>query len=1144
MEGRHTRRLVRYWVFLSIAYLLGIVSYFYYGTLHALFSSMSATVGLIGPRYLIGAIAVYYITGFVLGIVFLGFDVRARDVREGIVEVLDSRPLTNLELVAGRFLALFLAGWVPIVILAVLIQALGWLLPLLGSPVGRTVEPLSLVTLAVLMAVPAIAFAIALVFVITLLVRHRLLAALISIAAIVGVYWALFTIPVIYAPFVDFLGMTSAGTPSDIVPVLAMPDAGAQRLGILLVALGLVGIAAVIHPRLDGGRRGRPAAASLALVLVGFALIAMTAQMRIGQAAQMEAWRTAHEARRDEPIADIVSIAGTIDIEPGRAVLADLTVELEAPPDQSLSRVLLTLNPGLVVDDVRTAGGATLAFTQRDGLLDIELDRALAAGGRAALTLRYAGKPETRFAYLDSAIRLEQLNANQSQIGLLGYEPAVFDRRYVALMPGIHWLPAAGVDVGRDDPRHRPTDYFDVALDVTLPPSWLAAGPGKRQPVSSTDDAATFRFAPAVSVPEVALVAGELESFATEIRGITFEALVHPRHADNFKVLAGARAEIEQWIADRLDASADAGLDYPFDAFTVVEVPNRLRGFAGGWRLDTALAPPGMMLLRETSFPTARFDFDVRTVFGNLDPDAQEGGAARVNRDRVVAFFSNDIAGGNVFTGAARSFFAHRTSAAGPDAIALDFVLEELATLLVSGQRGYFSAHLFTNINQATTSVVSSMQGASSIADAMITSRTTQPDVWNVALDVPLSDIDPWSDPQRTIDLLALKGGEMAQAIYDTLGPRAVGELLAALLERRAGRSFTLADLVAAGADVDESLGPMLTEWVGGTGLAGFVAQRVELYRLPDEGNGDSRYQLLVRIANPEPVVGYARVAWTMERGGSRTFGDPIRIAGRSAIEYGVVLSQPPAVVYVHPYLSLNRGDFLAGLTDTAEVRSRNAEPFNGVRDVPIDELADARIVADDLDEGFTIVDDEAGADMRLAGRGGPTAGLDNGLPIAVGALPPGAWSRRANETAWGRYRHTFAFVGAGEGKRRAVMPASIPTAGLWELEIHLPFVQILPAPNRGTWQLEIVTADGRETVSYDATVANVGWNLVGRFQLPAGDVRVEISDRTDGRMVIADAVGWSPVRADRPADDTGSSEALSDDAPSDANSNDTDSTL
>ena len=145
----------------------------------------------------------------------------------------------------------------------------------------------------------------------------------------------------------------------------------------------------------------------------------------------------------------------------------------------------------------------------------------------------------------------------------------------------------------------------------------------------------------------------------------------------------------------------DAGLAYPFDAFTAVEVPNTLRSYKGGWRLDTALAPPAMMLLRETKgLPTARFDFDVIEAFGSRNYDL-EGGKPRIDRDRVVNFFSNDLSGGNILAGAARSFFVHRTSAEGREAIALDFILEDLSTLLVSGRRSYFSAHMFTNINQA-----------------------------------------------------------------------------------------------------------------------------------------------------------------------------------------------------------------------------------------------------------------------------------------------------------------------------------------------------------------------------------------------------------------------------------------------------------
>ncbi|HMB74279.1 MAG TPA: hypothetical protein VKQ06_11965, partial [Gammaproteobacteria bacterium] len=506
MELRHTRRLVRYWVFVSIAFILGLAGYGYYSALHALFSAVSASVGMIGPRYLMMAIASYYITGFVLGIVFLGFDIRARDIRESIVEVLDSRPLTNLELVAGRFFALFLAGWVPIVILAVLIQGAGWLLPMLGSPFGRTVQPWSLLSFVFLMGMPAIAFAVALVFTVTLLVRNRLVAAVVSIAAIVGIYAALFTIPGTYGVYADFFGAGSVAFPSDIVPGIALASGWMQRLGFLIIALGLVGIAAVLHPRLDGGTRLRPAATSAAILAVGFATLLSVSLERLGEAGELERWRAAHAARAAEPIADVRSITGVVSIEPGERLAAELELELAAPPDRSLSRVLLTLNPGLQVERV-AVDGRPMPAEHTDGLLDIELDRALAPGERTTVTLQYSGLPNVMFGYLDSAINLQTVTMAEAQIGVLGFENGIFDSRYVALMPGFRWLPASGVDVGTDDPRTRRRDYFNVALDVTVPQDWLVAGPGRRETLTAAADRATFRFAPAVSIAEVALIA-------------------------------------------------------------------------------------------------------------------------------------------------------------------------------------------------------------------------------------------------------------------------------------------------------------------------------------------------------------------------------------------------------------------------------------------------------------------------------------------------------------------------------------------------------------------------------------------------------------------------------------------------------------
>ena len=1116
LERRHTLRLLRYWVFLAIAYLMAIGMYVYYAVVHALFSSVSASVGMmIAPRYLVAGIGFYYLIGFVLGIVFLGFDVRARDVREGIVAVLDSRPLTNLELVCGRFVALFLCAWVPILVLAMLMQGLGWVLSQTGSPVGATIEPYSLFSFVVSMAVPGIAVAIALVFVVTLLVGNRLVAALISIAMLMGAYAAVFAVTTAQAQWMDFIGSTLAPFASDILPTLAAPGGWTQRLGMLALAFALLAIAIAVHPRLDGGARTRAAVTSVALAVAGLLGIGFGAYRFASQANEIEHWRKAHEARAAETVADIQSITGSVDIAPGKRLEANLSIELSAPAERGLDRVLLTLNPGLSVQEVKTDGGA-LKFSDADGLLDIALARPLAPGEHLSLSLRYSGRPDVLFGYLDSAIEPEALSVYDQQIALLGQERGIFDRRYVALTPGIRWLPAAGVDVGRGDARKRGADYFKLALEVEVPASWLVAGPGKRTLVSTKDDRARFRFAPAPSVPEVALMASEFRSVATQIDGVTFEVLLYPEHDRNLAVLASSRKEIEQWVAERLEVAAKAGIAYPFDAFTAVEVPNALRSYGGSWQLETTLAPPAMMLLRETSFPTARFDVDVFARFNRRDIKA-EGGVERVNRNRLVNFFSNDVSGGNLFTGAARSFFAHRTSAVDEGAIPLNFVLQELSTLLVSGRPSYFSAHAFANVNQITTSAVTGLSGENKLADSLVSARTERPAVWDAALDVSLAQMDPWKDPPRTIDLLTLKGGRMAQAIYDALGPQAVGALLADLLEHHAGSTFTLADFIASGQRVNADLGSLFEDWVGGTGLPGFVTENVELYRLPDEPGKATRYQMLLRLSNAEPVTGFARVEWIMKLDGARTRSEPIRVPGHSTVEFGAVLSAPPFAAFVHPYLSLNRDDFLAASFDGTDIPLREAEPLDGLREVPFGSGRDRRVVADDLDNGFAIA---AGKQQQAAKSAGD---FDQGLPVADGVQAPRSWSRRSNGNAWGRYRHTFAYVGSGDGTRRAVMPARIPSTGLWALEIYVPFLNYLPANARGTWHLEVVTATGRETLAYDATAANAGWNRVGEYRLPAGEVRVELTDRTNGRMVVADAIAWSPVRVQREASEVGS---------------------
>lgn len=774
-----------------------------------------------------------------------------------------------------------------------------------------------------------------------------------------------------------------------------------------------------------------------------------------------------------------------------------------------MDKALFTLNPGLKVSSVRDASGQNLAFTFEDGLLDLHLPSPL-EGEEARIHLSMAGVPERRFAYLYSARIPEGMKAADANLFLLGFEPAIFDRRFVALMPGIRWLPAAGTEKDRDNPRERSRDFFDLDLTVRLPAGWLAAGPGRRH----NAEGGGFRFAPPAPIPEAALVASEFESRSTEIEGVVFEILLHPQHQQNLEILADASEEIEAWIRERMNEANSYGLGYPYDALTLVEVPAALRGYAGGWRMDTAFAPPAMLLLRETTFPTARFDSAFR------DPDAfkdREGGLARAKRDRLRNFFVNDFTGGNVFVGGARNFFLHQTAARGAEGLALDFVMENLSTLLLTDSRGYFSAHLFDEeMGQAIrTTMQSYFSDRSSpdrtFVDAAIEAFAARPEVWNTALGTALTDLDPWADPARTVDVLTVKAGAVARSIHDALGPEKTGKLLASLRNAHQGRSYSFEDVKTAGRALGEDVEGLLGDWLNTTELAGFVGGKTDAYRLPDAVDGTPRYQLLVTVRNDEPVPGIFRILYWIGRGreSERVQSNPVRLGGNRAIRFAALSSKPPTLVLIEPYLSLNRTSFRVPLKTVDEEKIVRVEPLEGTEEVPWEEPREAFVVVDDLDEGFQVIEGDDATGLRLGARARDME-TDEGLPFLLFGNFPSTWSRMINVHCFGKYRHTMAVVRSGSGKSKAVFTAPIPRAGQWDLEIHLTNKDRFVG-GWGNWELSVVAGSNPMQVHFDSGAGTQGWNLVGTYDLPEGEVDVELSDKTDGRVVVADAIRWSP---------------------------------
>ena len=1129
-EVRSARRQVRTWGFGALAVGVSFLFFVGSGAQHAQDGFVSPVSDFPAPRFIMSTVGMPLLLVFLFGVIFLAFDIRARDRAERMVEVLDCRPFSNVELLLGRVLGIVATACVPALVLIGLVQAFGTI----GGALGLPTEPVqyaSLVTYLFVDALPMFLAWAAIVVLLAVVVRNRLLVGAAALGLLVA--WTLWSqSQSLYLS--HLVGPTFFGNlVSDLVPSIADPATVAHRLALVVLAVGALFAAAGFHPRLDSGTRSARFGVSAAFVAVGAAAMAGLFIHARDAIETRDRWLAVHEAAATAVAADIEHMAGTVRIDPGRRLAIDVVMRL-APTPGAGGELAMSFNPGLEVEEVAIDGEATNA-THRDGLLKVAVPT---GGGSYELALRASGIPDPDFAYLDSAFDFARDSSGRRNVTLnLGRDASIYDADYVALTPGVHWLPSPGANIGRDDPGGIGRDYYTVDLTVEAPAGWLVAGPGRRQP----EDDGRFRFNPPSPVPAVALFASAFERRAIEIAGIELELLVSPRHLTNLAAFEDAAGTLAERLAVLIGEASGAGLEYPYRNLSFVETPATLRKSAGGWRMDTVQALPGILLMNERAFPTARFDVGFRRL--------KRQGEVNVDDFKINVlerYFRNDFAGGDPFVGFATNIMRFQTDVGngGMSATALAFVVDRLVDLRLTGRAGFFTAHLFTpdhgtslgRIGQAATRAFEIGGRSNSALDAV----ANRPVVWDLALATALADLDPEDDPAGVLDTLALKGSAVAQSIFDALGNERTGMLLSELRRRHAGGHYDLDAFYEAADSVGVDLRSLLGDWLNDAALPGFLASPARMVRLPDTARGGARFETRVHIRNDEPVPGllrlrYATARWIKTKGRGTMLSDPVRVPGNSSVEVALVTGSPVAQLSMAPYLALNRTDVRLAV-ETSD--SPGVEGFSGVR--PSDWLppVEPGIVVDDLDEGFDVERRPRGNLFRfgdiVAEPGGLQGEMDHGMPEyllskATGrtdVLFDGEWRRQEVPSSFGKYRRTVARASAGEGHARALFSTVLPGAGRWRLHYHMPAVQkavkgrlrfrgqpkgLLVVQGEYDMTLEFGDGEARE-IAFDATAAEQGWNDLGSFELPKGPVRLVVSNRTTGDVVLADAIRWRPV--------------------------------
>lgn len=205
-----------------------------------------------------------------------------------------------------------------------------------------------------------------------------------------------------------------------------------------------------------------------------------------------------------------------------------------------------------------------------------------------------------------------------------------------------------------------------------------------------------------------------------------------------------------------------------------------------------------------------------------------------------------------------------------------------------------------------------------------------QPSVWEQANGASLSEMDLDQDPGGAIRAFALRGNAVARSIVDGLGRDRTAALLAELRRRSHDGSYDASDFARAGSATGGDIEQLIGDWLNDVALPGFIVSRARVERVADDADGNPRYEIRVHVRNDEPTPGLVRLSLGVMPQSARS--EPVRVDGKTTVEVGMVTADPPQVLWLEPYLALNRAPFRIDIevSDEHEIAAR--EPFVGAR--------------------------------------------------------------------------------------------------------------------------------------------------------------------------------------------------------------------
>jgi hypothetical protein len=1026
--------------------------------------------------------------------IFLASDFLKRDKKLDTTEVIYMRSMTNGEYVIGKTwgnLQVFLVLNVVVVIMALIFNALAQ---------GTPIDWLSYGIYLLLISIPTLVFIMGLSFLLMSVIRNQAIT-FVLILGYIGI--TLFLLQAKFYYIFDYMAFNIPMLKSDIVGFGNIDVILAHRGIYLFLGLGFIFLTIFLLKRLSQSRL--LTWISLILSTVFIAAGGYLAYNHIHKFKQAETFRieavNLNNKYVKEPLP--VTLKQAIKLKhTGNKIEVQSVMKLQNNTDKILTKLVFSLNDGLKITEFKL-NGKPIPFLREKQLIIVSKSVLIQPGEKVEAEFLYAGKINETLCYLDIDEKTMQEKYGKFVINV-DKRFAFITPGYVLLSPEANWYPKTGVTYSSTDVSWYQPQFVNFSLDVKTAPQLKAISQGKIDTISAGE----FHFKNENPLTQITLAIGEYEHLSNENDTLELGIWMLKGHNYFSEMFPESKDTIPAVLTERFkDFQRTLNLEYKFKRLSLVEVPAQFKTFERIWTSSQEMVQPEQIFIPEKAFMIREADFENQKKrnarYGRRE---QKSLTPKEKEIRVVNNFFR------IFRNEQNNNYSRSrgdwTSVQVGNPYYIFPMLYNYQNNIQSNRwpitNRVFEAYLKSQGTNMRSVFMNNMGGEEN-EDVRA----------NIVLqDSTFEEILADAGQKQIIDnVIKLKGDVLFSMIQWKAGEEEFKDFLTNILNKNKFKNISFEEFAdGINKEFGIELIPIMDSWFKAKELPGYLVSPVKAVKVKA---GDAMKTMIsLKITNFSNVEGLVKLMFRgnsrrrRNMGGGEILSKLVHLAPNETKELSYLLAKPPRMVIVNTMTSKNIPQTM--MNSFREIKEDSkAKPYEGERisETPVQNKLASETIVDNEDPEFEVtkIENRSLLEKLILKKEVSTSKYAR----MRWWRPPLNWTATTNSDFYGEYIRSAYFIKGGEGNLKAKWNVPIKKAGYYDVYYHIYKSQMYGGrrESKGEYNFIIHSGDGAEEAALKFQNAKNGWNHLGSYYFSSDTALIELSNKTELRVIFADAV-------------------------------------